>query len=46
MKLVFPRYCLKRMIERQISVSEVRDALEMGELIEHYPRMSRRVILC
>ena len=37
MKLVFPRYCLKRMIERQITVEEVRDVLEMGEPIEQYP---------
>ncbi len=37
MKLVFPRYCLKRMIERQISVREVRDIVETGELIERYP---------
>ena len=36
MKLVFPRYCLKRMIERQVSVEEVRAVLEMGELIEQY----------
>lgn len=36
MKLVFPRYCLKRMIERQISVDEVREVLEKGELVEHY----------
>jgi len=37
MKLVFPRYCLKRMIERQISVNEVRDVVETGEIVERYP---------
>ena len=36
MKLVFPRYCLKRMIERQVSVDEVRSVLDTGELIERY----------
>jgi len=36
MKLIFPRYVLKRMIERQISVDEVRDVLETGEIIERY----------
>ena len=36
MKLVFPRYCLKRMIERQIGVDDVRNVLDTGELIERY----------
>ena len=37
MKIIFPPYVLKRMIERQISVGEVRDVLENGEVIEEYP---------
>ena len=37
MKLAFPRYCLKRMIERQINVNEVRDVVDTGELNEGYP---------
>lgn len=36
MKLIFPPYVLKRMIERGISVAEVRDVLESGEVIEEY----------
>lgn len=36
MKLIFPLYVLKRMIERRISVAEVREVLENGELIEEY----------
>ena len=36
MKIVFPRYVLKRMIERQISVAEVRSVLESGDTIEYY----------
>ena len=36
MKIVFPAYVLKRMIERDISVAEVRAALESGEIIEEY----------
>lgn len=36
MKLVFPPYVLKRMIERGISVAEVRGVLEDGEMIEEY----------
>ena len=36
MKLVFPRYCLKRMIERGISVAAVRESLETGEIVERY----------
>ena len=36
MKIVFPQYVLKRMIERDISVEEVRAALENGEVIEEY----------
>lgn len=36
MKLVFPRYVLKRMIEREISVAEVRSVLESGDPIENY----------
>ena len=36
MKLIFPRYALKRMIERQISVAEVRSVLETGDIIERY----------
>ncbi len=37
MKIIFPPYVLKRMIERGISVEEVRGALEHGEIIEEYP---------
>jgi Domain of unknown function (DUF4258) len=36
MKLIFPRYVLKRMIERGISVADVRDVLETGEVVERY----------
>lgn len=36
MKIIFPPYVLKRMIERGITVAEVRDVLEHGELIEEY----------
>ena len=36
MKLIFPRYVLKRMIERGISVADVRDVLEAGDVIERY----------
>jgi hypothetical protein len=34
--IIFPPYVLKRMIERNISVDEVRDVLEIGEIIEEY----------
>ena len=37
MKLIFPRYVLKRMIERGISVAEVGEVLRTGEVIERYP---------
>ncbi len=37
MKLIFPRYVLKRMIERGISVEAVRDVMDKGEVIERYP---------
>ena len=36
MKIIYPPYVLKRMIERGISVAEVREVLESGELIEDY----------
>ncbi|HEY6230864.1 MAG TPA: DUF4258 domain-containing protein [Pyrinomonadaceae bacterium] len=36
MKIVYPPYVLKRMIERGITVAEVRGVLEDGELIEEY----------
>ena len=36
MKIFYPPYVLKRMIERGITVAEVRDVLENGELIEEY----------
>lgn len=36
MIIIFPPYVLKRMIERNISVDEVRDVLEIGEIIEEY----------
>lgn len=36
MKIIYPPYVLKRMIERNISVAEVREVLEDGELIEEY----------
>ena len=36
MKLIFPRYVLKRMIERGISVAHVREVLGTGEVIERY----------
>ena len=36
MKIIYPPYVLKRMIERNITVAEVRDVLENGELIEEY----------
>ena len=35
-KIIYPPYVLKRMIERNISVAEVRGVLESGELIEEY----------
>jgi len=34
--IIFPPYVLKRMIERNISVDEVRGVLEDGEIIEEY----------
>lgn len=36
MKIVYPPYVLKRMIERCITVAEVRAVLEGGEVIEEY----------
>ncbi len=36
MKIIYPPYVLKRMIERNITVADVRDTLENGELIEEY----------
>jgi len=36
MKIIYPPYVLKRMIERNITVAEVRGVLENGELIEKY----------
>ena len=36
MKIIYPPYVLKRMIERNITVAEVRDVLEHGEVIEEY----------
>ena len=36
MKIVYPPYVLKRMIERGITVAEVRGVLQNGELIEEY----------
>jgi hypothetical protein len=36
-KIIFPPYVLKRMIERNISVDDVRDVLVNGEIIEEYP---------
>ncbi len=36
MNIIFPPYVLKRMIERNITVAEVRDVLENGEVIEEY----------
>ncbi|MFN2453628.1 MAG: DUF4258 domain-containing protein [Pyrinomonadaceae bacterium] len=36
MIIIFPPYVLKRMIERNISVDEVRGVLEDGEIIEEY----------
>ncbi|HEX8071174.1 MAG TPA: DUF4258 domain-containing protein [Pyrinomonadaceae bacterium] len=36
MKIIYPPYVLKRMIERNITVAEVRDVLGRGELIEEY----------
>lgn len=37
MKLIFPRYVLKRMIERSITVDAVRQVMKEGEIIERYP---------
>ena len=37
MRIIFPPYVLKRMIERGIPVDAVRDVLESGEVIEEYP---------
>ena len=36
MKIIFPLYVLRRMIERSISVENVRAVLESGEVIEEY----------
>jgi len=36
MKIIFPLYVLKRMLERRISVENVRAVLENGEIIEEY----------
>lgn len=47
MQIIFPPYVLKRMIERQITVAEVRGVYENGEVIEDYPHdvPPRRLIL-
>ena len=37
MELVFRVHAIRRMAERDISVSDVRVALESGEVIEKYP---------
>jgi len=37
MKLAFRTHAIKRMFERRISVSQVRQALASGEVIEDYP---------
>jgi hypothetical protein len=34
MKIIYPLYVLKRMIERKITVAEAPDVLENGELID------------
>jgi Domain of unknown function (DUF4258) len=34
MKIIYPLYVLKRMIERGITVADVREVLARGELIE------------
>jgi hypothetical protein len=36
MVIIYPAYVLKRMIERGITVADVREVLENGELIEEY----------
>ena len=36
MRIIFPPYVLKRMVERNIPVDAVRDVLENGEVIEEY----------
>jgi hypothetical protein len=36
MEIIYPPYVLKRMIERGITVADVRAVLENGELIEEY----------
>jgi hypothetical protein len=36
MEIIYPPYVLKRMIERGITVADVRGVLENGELIEEY----------
>jgi hypothetical protein len=36
MKITYPPYVLKRMIERGVTVAEVRDVLKNGEIIEEY----------
>ena len=36
MRIIFPLYVLKRMIERSISVENVRAVLENGDIIEEY----------
>ncbi len=36
MKIISPLYVLKRMIERNISVENVRAVLENGDIIEDY----------
>jgi hypothetical protein len=36
MKIIYPPYVLKRMIERGITIADVRSVLENGELIEEY----------
>lgn len=36
-KLVFRVHAVRRMFERKISVANVRDVIEKGEMIESYP---------
>lgn len=47
MNIIFPPYVLKRMIERDITVAEVRDVYEQGEMLEEYAtdEPPRRLVL-
>ncbi len=36
--LIFPLHAIQRMFERHINHSEVHSALELGEVIEDYPK--------